>query len=155
MGREEFTFRVGDYVEDVYGNVGYIKDICTCEKCAERGFYEPIVQFKDGTDYITQTIYLNIECYYNRIGNYDFTKISETKNLEVLENDDVLTSISNEELAHVNYIYLECTKDNGEPAIMKIDTGNVEDVFIESIKDGNEKSLTIHIEGDFSYVITD
>ena len=31
----------GDFVETVDGRVGYIKSICRCEKCRERGFYEP------------------------------------------------------------------------------------------------------------------
>ena len=30
----------GDFVETVDGRVGYIKSICRCEKCRERGFYE-------------------------------------------------------------------------------------------------------------------
>lgn len=40
----------GDYVETTDGRVGYIKSICRCEKCRERGFYEPIVHFTDGEE---------------------------------------------------------------------------------------------------------
>ena len=32
------SLREGDFVETVDGRVGYIKSICRCEKCRERGF---------------------------------------------------------------------------------------------------------------------
>src|SRR5574344_927426 len=35
---------VGDYVRHL-GDIGLIKDICYCEQCKARGFYEPIVDF--------------------------------------------------------------------------------------------------------------
>ena len=34
----KYDFRVGDYVEDVTGRVGYIQSICQCEQCKARGF---------------------------------------------------------------------------------------------------------------------
>ena len=40
----------GDFVETVDGRVGYIKSIGRCERCRERGFYEPIVHFTDGEE---------------------------------------------------------------------------------------------------------
>jgi hypothetical protein len=52
----KYDFRVGDYVEDVTGRVGYIQSICQCEQCKARGFYEPFVLYTDGNgDYITVT----------------------------------------------------------------------------------------------------
>ena len=39
-------FEVGDEVITSNGKVGIITDICTCEKCKERGFYEPTVETK-------------------------------------------------------------------------------------------------------------
>ena len=39
-------FEVGDEVITSTGKVGVITDICTCEKCKERGFYEPTVETK-------------------------------------------------------------------------------------------------------------
>lgn len=156
MGREEFSFHVGDYVEDVYGNVGYIKDFCACEKCVERGFYEPIVQFKSSTEYITKHMYENIEQNYNRIGSHDLKAMREKKNVEIVEsNDDIMESIKDVKITQVDSILLNCITDDENPAVMEIDTSKASEVFIESLKDDNGKSLTIHIEGDFNYVITD
>lgn len=82
-----YEFHVGDYVETVDGEVGYISDICDCNKCKERGWHEPHVVFSDGEeDYITN---YDIKCISNRfarIGAYDFTK-KEKKNIEHLEKD--------------------------------------------------------------------
>lgn len=46
-------FKVGDEVITDDGKVGKIIDICKCDKCKERGFYELEVEFDDGdTSYI-------------------------------------------------------------------------------------------------------
>lgn len=76
----KYGFHVGDYVEDITGRIGYINSICQCERCKERGFYEPYVMYNNGDcDYIT-----TYECEqgfldYKRIGQYDFTKKDEGK----------------------------------------------------------------------------
>lgn len=44
-----YGFKVGDKVITSDGRFGYITEICTCESCANRGFYEPTVTFEDGT----------------------------------------------------------------------------------------------------------
>lgn len=47
-------FKVGDEVITDDGKVGKIIDICKCDKCKERGFYELEVEFDDeDTDYIS------------------------------------------------------------------------------------------------------
>lgn len=77
-----YEFHVGDYVEDVDGHVGYISEICTCEKCIERGWYEPSIRYTDGTeDYISHYDVDGIPTYYKRIGAYEFTK-KEKKKIE-------------------------------------------------------------------------
>ncbi len=77
-----YEFHVGDYVEDVDGRVGYISKICTCEKCKERGWYEPSIRYTDGTeDYISNYDVDGIPNFYKRIGAYDFTK-KEKKKIE-------------------------------------------------------------------------
>lgn len=43
-----YTFRVGDKVITDDGRIGTITDICTCDKCKKRGFYEPKVQMDIG-----------------------------------------------------------------------------------------------------------
>ena len=76
----KYDFRVGDYVEDVAGRVGYIQSICQCEQCKARGFYEPFVLYKDGDgDYITAYEYEKGFPGYKRIGQYDFTEKDEGK----------------------------------------------------------------------------
>ena len=79
-----YEFHVGDYVETVDGWVGYISEICTCEKCRERGWYEPSIRYTNGTeDYISHYDVDGIPTYYKRIGTYDFTK-KEKKKIENL-----------------------------------------------------------------------
>lgn len=52
------NFFEGQYVETIDGNVGYIDHICTCDRCKERGIYEPRVVFVNGeVDYITNYEY--------------------------------------------------------------------------------------------------
>lgn len=75
VNEPKYDFHVGDYVEDIDGNVGYIDFICDCDKCKERRFDEPRVRYISGeTDYIT--VY-QLECLdklYRRIGKYEFAK---------------------------------------------------------------------------------
>lgn len=42
-------FKVGDQVITSTGKVGKITSICTCDRCKERGFYEPNVEVEIGT----------------------------------------------------------------------------------------------------------
>lgn len=37
-------FKVGDRVITSKGEIGYITEICTCDGCKERGFYEPKIK---------------------------------------------------------------------------------------------------------------
>ena len=39
---KDYDFNIGDKVISVEGHVGKIVDICTCEECKKRGFYEPV-----------------------------------------------------------------------------------------------------------------
>lgn len=46
-------FRVGDRVITADGRTGTITDICICDRCKERGFYEPTVTFDNHREYIS------------------------------------------------------------------------------------------------------
>ena len=82
----KYKFRVGDYVEDVTGRIGYISSFCKCKFCKERGFYEPHVVYNNGDfDYITVYEYKKGFPSYKRIGQYDFTKKAEDKNENKIE----------------------------------------------------------------------
>lgn len=77
----------GDYVETLYGRVGYIKSICRCEKCRERGFYEPIVHFADGeADCITKYEAENGFKGYKRIGRWEnASEVQKTQKVKEIE----------------------------------------------------------------------
>ena len=68
----EYKFEIGDEVITSYGETGKVIDICECEQCAERGFYELIVRYDGYTDWITIGEAKNgFENYY-QIGKYIF-----------------------------------------------------------------------------------
>lgn len=70
-------FKVGDKVITADGRTGTITDLCTCDRCKERGFYEPTVDFGDYTDYImTSDKNDGFKSYY-QIGDRVFGNINE------------------------------------------------------------------------------
>lgn len=92
MQYNDYEFCIGDEVETVDGMVGKIVSICHCERCAERGFFEPEWKTLDGeySDYITAN-QLNLGFpYYRRIGkyvwNHDADEEKSTKNIFTKEN---------------------------------------------------------------------
>ena len=81
----KYEFHVGDYVETKDGRVGYITKICHCEVCKDRGFYEPYVRYNDGEEeYITVHEVEHFQDFYNRIGQYDFTKPEQPEEIKRL-----------------------------------------------------------------------
>ena len=87
MKDNNYEFRVGDEVETVDGMSGKIVSICHCERCAERGFFEPRWETLDGkySDYITVNQANRGFPYYRRIGkyvwNHDANEEKSTKNI--------------------------------------------------------------------------
>ena len=71
-------FKVGDEVITSDGRVGVIKSICDCERCKERGFFEPTIKMDDGaTKYITISDKEDgFESYY-QIGDRVFGNLDE------------------------------------------------------------------------------
>ena len=92
MKDNNYEFRVGDEVETVDGMSGKIVSICHCERCAERGFFEPRWETLDGkySDYITVNQANWGFPYYRRIGkyvwNHDANEEKSTKNIFKKEN---------------------------------------------------------------------
>lgn len=92
MNIGDYEFRVGDEVITTEGERGKITKICTCDRCQERGFYEPfwIGEDKDNKyerciDKFTAEIGFN---GYYKIGNYrfnDFDKAEVYQNLAYCE----------------------------------------------------------------------
>ncbi len=88
----KYEFRVGDYVENKDGDVGYISEICHCLICENKGFYEPVIRCgDDNTDHISSSQAENPGAYFKRIGKYDFTKHEQPKEIEKLDkfNDQI------------------------------------------------------------------
>ena len=95
MKDNNYEFRVGDEVETVDGMSGKIVSICHCERCAERGFFEPRWETSDGkySDYITVNQANRGFPYYRRIGkyvwNHDANEEKSTKNIFKKENKEM------------------------------------------------------------------
>ena len=74
------NFFIGQYVETVDGDVGYIDYICHCDRCKERGFFEPYVLYKDGsTDFITKCDYDSGLKRFRQIGNVTIIESTDIK----------------------------------------------------------------------------
>lgn len=80
----KYEFHVGDYVETKANSFGYISHIdgddiwwyCVCDKDS----------FRSGSEYGVAGIENDeLARYYNRIGQYDFTKPEQPKEIEKLE----------------------------------------------------------------------
>lgn len=76
----EYDFKVGDLVITDTGVKGVIEDICDCDRCKTRGFYEPKVKVTDGVDdviWITDTDKSNGFTSFYQIGKYKFGNIDK------------------------------------------------------------------------------
>lgn len=76
---KEYDFKVGDEVITSDGCVGVIENICNCDKCRERGFYEPKVKLTKGAYdiYITNNDRDNGFSSFYKIGKYKFGNIDK------------------------------------------------------------------------------
>lgn len=78
---KNYEFHVGDYVETVNGEIGYIDYICECDNCKRRKFFEPHVHFADNNnDYITFADRDNGFKCFKRIGRNEINTKLEKKN---------------------------------------------------------------------------
>lgn len=80
-------FKVGDQVIADDGRVGKITDICDCDRCKERGFYEPRVKTCIGNDqiWITDTDKENGFINFYKIGDRIFGNIDEEAEKRIRE----------------------------------------------------------------------
>ena len=113
MNFSDYKFEVGDKVITIFGETGKICGFCTCDRCAERGYFEPMWVRDDGP-YTEYTEYISVyqaENGFNnfyRIGKYrfnDFDKDLLTDRITSYE--EVLTRLK-KQLANIEEI------ENGE-----------------------------------------
>lgn len=83
----QYRFKIGDQVITSAGEVGTIKDICTCEKCKERGFFEPRIETEIGnwSIWITNTDKEDGFKSFYKIGDHIFGNIDEQDVLDNIE----------------------------------------------------------------------
>lgn len=128
----KYDFHVGDYVEDIDGNVGYIDFICDCDKCKERRFNEPRIRYTSGeTDYITVHQLENLDKSYKRIGKYEFAK----KTPIVKSIDSITVFSTTDEDKSFKMTFSDFDKDKAE---------------IESVCDNGKKTLSLIINGSYN-----
>lgn len=128
----KYDFHVGDYVEDIDGNVGYIDFICDCDKCKERGFNEPRIHYTSGEeDYITIYDLDRLDKSYRRIGKYEFVK-----------KDPIIKSIDS--------IIVTGTTEEDEPFTMTFSDFDKSKAEIESVNDNGKKTLSLIIHDSYS-----
>ena len=82
----KYEFHAGDYVEDNYGKVGYINSV-KYTKSNKGVFYDIEIVYYNadivGVFHGDQSL---IQDHFNRIGQYDFTKPENPKEIERLNN---------------------------------------------------------------------
>lgn len=82
----DIKFNIGDFVENRDGRIGYISDICHCDECKKRGFFEPTIQYSDGTsDYISNYSVKYVSKDYKQIGTHKFDNDYYEKEIERLK----------------------------------------------------------------------
>jgi hypothetical protein len=82
-----YTFKVGDKVITDDGRTGTITDICTCDRCKKRGFYEPKVQMDIGVCqiWITDTDKENGFRNFYQIGDRIFGNVDKEASEYILQ----------------------------------------------------------------------
>ena len=79
----EYNFNRGDKVITSDGRKGVITEICNCDLCRKRGFFEPKVSFdNDLPIWITDTDFYNGFSEFYSIGEYYFGNIDDMAPLE-------------------------------------------------------------------------
>lgn len=80
MNINDYVFNIGDEVITANGEKGKIVDICKCEHCEERGFYEPTWEDEDG-DLLWITDYEAAHGFWNfyKIGEYTFGNLNKSR----------------------------------------------------------------------------
>ena len=82
----KYEFHVGDYVEDNYGKIGYINSVKYTKSNKGIFFFIEIVYYNADIVGVFHGDQSLIQDHFNRIGQYDFTKPENPKEIERLNN---------------------------------------------------------------------
>lgn len=77
MNIGDYKFNVGDEVVSIWGERGKITHICDCDKCRERGFFEPFWRSDEDENYISEWEAAHGFPSYYKIGKYYFNKLDK------------------------------------------------------------------------------
>lgn len=114
----DIKFNIGDFVENRDGRIGYISDICHCDECKKRGFFEPTIQYLDGTsDYISNYSVKYVSKDYKQIGTQKFDNDYYEKEIETLKHQL--------EMEKSKSAYWKMTANGEEPVLMSTREGMV------------------------------
>lgn len=114
----DIQFHEGDYVESRDGKIGYISYICHCDECKKRGFFEPTIQYLDGTsDYISNYSVKYVSKDYKQIGTQKFDNDYYEKEIETLKHQL--------EMEKSKSAYWKMTANGEEPVLMSTREGMV------------------------------
>lgn len=103
MKPSDYIFNVGDEVIAVNGEKGYITYICHCERCAERGFFEPSWEDDCGEmHYISNYEAENGFVNYYSVGNYRFNSFRKDMLEEKLAYYEDITKRLKKQLRLIN-----------------------------------------------------
>ena len=112
-----YTFKAGDKVVTSDGRTGKIRDICTCDKCKERGFYEANIDYDDeSTGWLMISDKKNGFRSYYSIGDRVFGNIDDES--------------VNKELEEISARYNKLIKQKGVINLLKV-----------KMEDANKKGL--------------
>lgn len=111
-------FKVGDQVITSTGEVGHIDRVCTCERCKERGFYEPHVEVEIGVGgiYLTDEDKRSNFCSFYKIGDRVFGNIDEAVVEDYIERANSQITELEEQLKqyHMQLDVIKCMKNREE-----------------------------------------
>ena len=113
----DIQFHEGDFVENSNGKIGYISSICHCDKCKERGFFEPTITYSDGTtDYINNYSIKSVPFDYKQIGTQKFSTEDKLRNRIVeleKENKELKEEVDNLTIQRNHMADLCCFYERG------------------------------------------
>lgn len=138
----EYNIKIGDYVETIDGEVGYIDKVCNSDYLRNRNLHLKVIRYKNGeTQYITYRLKQNLAKHFKRIGEYDFaTSKSQKPKIEPIE------------------IILKYKKVQAHTVTINADVNSLEDGKYHygdtTIIDGIEETSQINIINKINEIVT-